>query len=117
MLPVAYAYPAEMRATCDLLRRRMHLMRKRSELLAHIENTKSQYNLTNFKKKIAYKANRACIAEHFENISVRKNIEVDLSMLDAYDKTLMDAELFILNHAKAHDANTLYLLQTVAGYR
>ena len=32
MLPQAYVYPAEMRATRDLLRRRMHLMRKRAEL-------------------------------------------------------------------------------------
>src|SRR5262252_8819446 len=34
MLPKAYVYPAAMRATRDLLRRRTHLMRKRSELLA-----------------------------------------------------------------------------------
>lgn len=39
MLPMAYVYPASMRSTRDLLRRRMHLMRKRSELLAHIQNT------------------------------------------------------------------------------
>jgi hypothetical protein len=32
MLPQAYVDPAEMRATRDLLRRRMHLMRKRAEL-------------------------------------------------------------------------------------
>ena len=32
MLPQAYAYPAAMRATRDLLRRRMHLMRKRAEV-------------------------------------------------------------------------------------
>src|SRR5215813_639616 len=43
MLPQAYVYPAAMRATRDLLRRRMHLMRKRAELLAHIQNTNSQY--------------------------------------------------------------------------
>ena len=40
-LPKAYAYPKEMRATRDLLRRRMHLMRKRSELLAHVQNSQS----------------------------------------------------------------------------
>jgi len=34
MFPEAYVYPQEMRATRDLLRRRMHLMRKRAELLA-----------------------------------------------------------------------------------
>lgn len=33
-------------------------MRKRAELLTHIENTASQYTLPTFGKKIAYKANR-----------------------------------------------------------
>jgi len=45
MIPQAYVYPPEMRATRDLLRRRNHLMRKRSELITHIQNTVSQYNL------------------------------------------------------------------------
>src|SRR5918998_169753 len=39
MMPQAYVYPAEMRATRDLLRRRMHLMHKRAELLSPIQNT------------------------------------------------------------------------------
>jgi transposase len=42
MLPQAYVYPAKMRATRDLLRRRMHLARKRGELLAHVHKTNSQ---------------------------------------------------------------------------
>ena len=41
MLPKADVYPAEMRATRDLLRRRTHLRRKRAELLAHVQNTNS----------------------------------------------------------------------------
>lgn len=45
VFPEAYVYPREMRGTRDLMRRRMHLMRKRSELLAHVHNTNSQYNL------------------------------------------------------------------------
>ena len=53
MLPMAYVYPAKMRSTRDLLRRHMHFMYKRSELLAHIQNTKNQYNLPYFKKSIA----------------------------------------------------------------
>jgi len=32
LIPQAYAYPAEMRATRDLLRRRMHLARERADL-------------------------------------------------------------------------------------
>ena len=45
MLPQAYVYPAEMRATRDLLRRRVHLMRKRAEFLAHIQNTNRYTNI------------------------------------------------------------------------
>src|SRR6266702_3152292 len=42
MLPQASVYPAAMRATRDLLRRRIHLMRKRAALRAHIQTTHSQ---------------------------------------------------------------------------
>jgi hypothetical protein len=34
MLPQAYVYPAVMRPTRDLLRRRMHLSRQRAHLIA-----------------------------------------------------------------------------------
>jgi hypothetical protein len=42
MLPQAYVYPAEVRGTRDLLRRRMSLMRQRAALLTHVQNTNSQ---------------------------------------------------------------------------
>jgi transposase len=115
MLPQAYVYPAEMRATRDLLRRRTHLMRKRSELLAHVQNTNSQYNLPEIGKKIAYKANRDGVAERFADPAVQKTIEVDLALITYYDQLLGDLELSIIKAAKHQDANTLYLLQTVPG--
>src|SRR6266542_4258860 len=65
MLPQAYVYPAEMRATRDLLRRRIHLTRKRAELLAHIQHTNSQYHRPEIGQKLAYKANRVGVAERF----------------------------------------------------
>jgi transposase len=114
-LPQAYVYPAQMRATRDLLRRRTHLMRKRAELLAHVQNTNSQYNLPDIGKKIAYKANREGVAARFPDRAVQKNIEVDLALITYYDKLLSDLELYILKTAKQHDAHTLYLLQTVPG--
>jgi transposase len=115
MLPQAYVYPAQMRATRDLLRRRMHLARKRAELLAHVQNTNSQYNLPAIGKKIAYKANRDGVAERFADPAVQKSIEVDLALITYYDELLGDVERTIVNTAKHHDANTLYLLQTVPG--
>lgn len=115
MLPQAYVYPADMRATRDLLRRRMHLMRKRAELLAHIQNTHSQYNLPEIGKKIAYKANRDGVAERCSDPAVQKSIEVDLALIGYYDQLLHDMELSVLKTAKQHDANTLYRLRTVPG--
>jgi Transposase len=90
MLPQADVYPAEMRATRDLLRRRMYLTRKRAELLTHVQNTNSQYNLAEIGKKIAYKANRDGVAERFPDPAVQKSIEVDLALLGSYDELLRD---------------------------
>jgi transposase len=115
MLPQAYVYPAAMRATRDLLRRRTHLMRKRAELLTHIQQTNSQYNLPEIGKKIAYKANRDGVAERFPDPAVQKSIEVDLALIGHYDQLLRDVELSILKTAKQHNAQTLYLLRTVPG--
>src|SRR5947207_7192737 len=115
MLPQAYVYPAEMRATRDLLRRRCHLVRKRAELLAHSQNTNSQYNLPEIGKKLAYKANREGVQEHFPDPSVRKTIEVDIALIDHYDKLLGEVELSITRTAKAHDGQTFSRLRSVPG--
>jgi transposase len=115
MLPQAYVYPAAMRATRDLLRRRLHLMRKRAELLTHVQQTNSQYNLPDIGKKIASKANRNGVAERFPDPAVQKSIEVDLALLGHYDHLLREMELAVLKTAKQHDTNTLYLLRTVPG--
>jgi transposase len=67
MLPQAYVYPAGMRATRDLLRRRLHIVRKRGQLLAHIQMTNHAYNLPAFAKRIAYPSNREGVVDHFED--------------------------------------------------
>src|SRR3989475_7199006 len=115
MLPQASVSPAEMRATRDLLRRRMHLARKRGALLAHVHNTNSQYHLPAIGTKIASKANRDGVAERFADPAVQKSIEVDLALSTYYDELLRDVERTIVTTAKHHDAQTLYLLQTVPG--
>jgi transposase len=115
MIPQAYVYPAEKRATRDLLRRRHHLMRERAPWLAHLQNTNSQYHLPEISKKISYKANRGGMAERFAEPSVQKSIEVDLALIDPYDSLLTELELYLVNTAKAHDANAFYRLRSVPG--
>jgi len=115
MLPQAYVYPARMRATRDLLRRRNHLMRKRAELFAHIQNTRSQYNLPDPLGCIAKPKNREGIAQRFDDPSVQKSMAVDLEMIEAYDHILTQLERDIIACAKEHDLRSYALLQTIPG--
>jgi transposase len=102
MMPMAYVYPARMRATRDLMRRRNHLMRKRSQLYAHIQNTNSQYNLPDAFGPISRHQNRDSIA-------------VDIEMIRTYDGILLQLEKSIITLANNHDPVSYALLQTIPG--
>jgi transposase len=114
-MPQAYVYPAEMRATRDLLRRRCHLARKRAELWAHIHNPNSQSNLPEIGKRVANKSTREGVADHFPDPSVHKAIEVDISLIDHYDQLLGEVELYRTRSAKTDDVPTFARLQSVPG--
>jgi len=81
MLPQASVYPAAMRATRALLRRRRPLMRTRAERLAHSQHTNSPYTLPEIGKKRASKGNRDGVAERFLAPAVPKRVEVDLALI------------------------------------
>jgi transposase len=117
MLPQAYVYPKGMRETRDLLRRRTFLVRRRAEALVPLVNTNSQYNLPPFPKKLAYAANRAGldIPQRFADPSVRKNVEVDLALIDAYDARIGELELYLARTAKVDDPQAFHRLRSVPG--
>jgi transposase len=115
MIPQAYVYPPEMRATRDLLRRRNHLMRKRSELIAHIQNTISQYNLPAFEGRIRKRHERDGLLAHFPDVQVRNSVGLDLALIDHYDELLPKLERHIRACAKGHDARSLVLLRSIHG--
>jgi len=117
MLPQAYVYPKGMRETRDLLRRRTFLVRRRAEALVHLVNTNSQYNRPPFSKKLAYARNRADldIPQRFTDPSVRKNVEVDLALIDAYDKQIGALELYLTRTAKVDDPQAFHRLRSVPG--
>ena len=106
MLPQASVSPAEMRATCDLLRRRLHLTRKRAALLAHLQHTNRQDTLPEIGKKIAYKANRDGVAARVPDPAVQKRVDVDLALLDFDAQLLRDVALTLVQTATQHDAQT-----------
>ena len=55
------------------------------------------------------------ITDTFTDPMVRKSIEVDVQLIDAYDPLIRNVELEILNRARQHDAITLHLLRTIPG--
>jgi transposase len=113
--PTAYPYPAQWRATRDLLRRRMYLSRRCSELVAHILNTNTQYNLPGFNKKLSRKYNHDGVAERFEDPQARKSVEVDLEMINSLNQVLKKLEWHIEKTARQHNYHTLYLLRSSPG--
>jgi transposase len=115
MFPQAYVYPAQMRATRDLMRRRQYLVQRRAELLAHIQNTNSQYNLEPLDKKLDRKSNRVDVPQHFSDVAVRKSIEVDLALLDEFDVLIKQLEAHIVREVKVHDPRSWYRLRSVPG--
>ena len=116
MIPMAYVYPAEMRSTRDLLRRRTHLARKRAELIAHIQNTNHQYNFPDM-GRISRKCdrNKAGVAERFADLSIQKSIELDVSLIDHYDTLLNRLEHELSLIAKGHDADSYFRLRSIPG--
>jgi transposase len=113
--PMAFVYPRDMRSTRDLLRRRMHLMRKRAEFLCHIHNTNTQYNYDKLVKNLRYKSNRKLVDGRFADPSVQKNVDLDIQLINFYDEQLSGVEWYIKKHAKINNYQSYMLLKSVHG--
>ena len=114
--PVAYVYPPEMRATRDLMRRRNHFVRKRAELLSHIQNTTMQYNLAPLGTLSRPHHRRdKDIVGHFPDPVVQLIVETDLQLIDHYDPIIKHLDKQILALAKGHDPTSLDLLRSIHG--
>jgi len=115
LMPMAYPYPKEMRATRDLMRRRLHFVRHRGQLLAHIQMTHHQYNLPSPGKRISYRVNRDGIGQEFEDLSTRASVAADLALVDQYEAIINDLELKVLQQARGHDPNSSQILRSLPG--
>jgi transposase len=116
LFPMAYVYPKAKRQTRDLLRRRSFFVRQRAQLIAHIVNTNSQFNLPPLPKKLTYAGNRSeAIAERFTDPSTRLMIASDLALIDDYDAQIKKLELHLKQSAKIDDPVTFGFLQTTPG--
>ena len=113
--PLAYTYPKEMRATRDLLRRRMKIVRHGSDLKAHVVNTTSQYNLPPNRVNLKNICAREQLKSTFPNPVVQRSIDLDMEILDHYAKQLNKLEWYIEQQAKQHNPVHYQLLKTISG--
>lgn len=113
--PLAYVYPKQMRATRDLLRRRLKIVRHGADLKAHVANTTSQYNLPPNKVNLKNTGAREQLRSSFPDPVVQKNIDLDMAILDAYAKELSKVEWFIEQQAKQHNPVHFRLLKSIPG--
>jgi len=113
--PLAYVYPKDMRATRDLLRRRTKIVQHGADLKAHVVNTTSQYNLPPNKVNLKNISAREQLKSTFPDVSVQKNINLDMVILDCYAEQLSKVEWFIEQQAKQHKPVHLHVLKSIAG--
>jgi len=114
-LPTAYVYPRGMRATRDLLRRRLLFVRRRSELFTHIRLTFHQLNLPAPPDRLREPRNRVGVLEAIPDPVVRANVEADLALAERLDEIIRSLERTIDRQAKVDDPETLTLLKTIPG--
>jgi len=114
-LPYAYVYPREMRATRDLLRRRLFFARKRGELLTHIQNTNTQYNLPALEERADKTKDRGAIIEHFDDEIVQMSIASDIALLESYNQVIRDMELYLIHEVRKDRNREFYLLRSIPG--
>lgn len=115
MLPQAYVYPADMRPTRDLLRRRMHLSRQRAHLIAHIQNTVHQYNLPALGVRLGKPTERGDVVECFPAGDTQAMVQLDLDLISYYDQQLARLEPQLVKQARAHDAQMHHLIGSIRG--
>jgi len=62
-----------------------------------------------------YRANRVGLADHFSDLSVQRNIAVDLAVFDRLDRVIQDLEAFLTRRNKVHDLDNFHRLRSIPG--
>jgi transposase len=89
---------------------------QRSQLIAHVVNTNSQYNHPPLTARLCYPRNRSQdFADRFTDPATQLSVRADLKLIDAFDAQIDDIERVVLKTAKIDDPLTLQFLRTIPG--
>ena len=115
MFPLAYVYPKGKRALRDLLRRRLHFVRLRGELFAHVQIVNYQNNNRPLPRLGNNKSIRDEVPELFENETTRKIVESDLDLIKYYDEFIPKLEWHIFSKTTQLYQKELAILSSARG--
>ena len=115
MFPLAYVYPKEKRAMRDLLRRRLHFVRLRGELFAHVQIVNYQNNGLPLARLGNNKSIRDNVPDLFKNETTRKTIESDLDLIKYYDEFIPKMEWHIFSKTTQLYQKELAILSSARG--
>lgn len=114
-LPVGYVYPKRLRATRDLLRRRIRFMTIRAEAYAHIQSVFRQNCIIISPNDVKNKKTRRSLITKLKDKQLISSVRMDLDVIDNFDALLKPIEAEIRAKAKFHDRTSLNLLLSVPG--
>lgn len=116
VVPMAYVYPARMRATRDLMRRRTHFVCARAALQGHIRLVNTQYNLPRIDANLRTSGCRETILERFSFAEdVQASVVADMDLIAGYQTVIHRLERKILDSARGHCPDDLNLLMSISG--
>ena len=116
LFPPAYAYPREMRATRDLLRRRCYYVSLRAGANTHIQSTFSQEAILDIDGwDVKQKKSRLLLLDRLMDPDQQFTVQCDLELMTALDSIITAMEKRIREQAKHHDRNAVEILQTTPG--
>ena len=114
-LPVGYAYPREMRATRDLLRRRMSLVQMQTQLQQHSQILSLTYRRQRLPHEPRYTANRQKMSAVFDDPDLQLSLDVNFEVLESLKGAIKKLEKHIRSQAQHHDPQMVYRLRTIPG--
>lgn len=116
VIPMAYVYPARMRATRDLMRRRTFFVCAQAALQGHVKLVNIQYNLPPIEENLRLARQHEFILERFSFAEdVRASVEADMDLIEYYQAVIRRLESKILESAEGHCPDELKLLMSING--
>lgn len=116
VIPKAYVYPARMRATRDLMRRRTFFVCSRAALQGHVKLMSMQYNMPAITEDLRCPGRHAEVLERFSFAEdVAASAAADMDLIVHYTHTIRGLERQILERAHEHCPEDLELLLSIDG--